>query len=54
MINDKTMNVVRVGKEGESDENKSFKPNQIAPSVYMMIELYFFSLDQWEIKIHVL
>ena len=36
---------------GKSDENKPFKPNQIAPSVYMMIELYYFSLDQWEIKI---
>ena len=39
---------------GKSDENKSFKPNQIAPSIYIMIELCFFSLDQWEIKIHLL
>ena len=39
---------------GKSDENKSFKPNQIAPSIYIMVELCFFSLDQWEIKIHLL
>ena len=39
---------------GKGDENKSFKPNQIAPSIYIMIELCFFSLDQWEIKIHLL
>ena len=38
----------------KSEENKSFKPNQIAPSIYIMIELCFFSLDQWEIKIHLL
>ena len=31
---------------GKSDGNKSFKPNQIAPSIYIMIELCFFSLDQ--------
>ena len=29
-------------------------PNQSAPSIYIMIELCYFSLDQWEIKIHVL
>ena len=39
---------------GKNDENKSFQPNQIAPSIYIMIELCFFSLDQWEIKIHLL
>ena len=33
---------------------KSFKPNQIAPSIYIMVELCFFSLDQLEIKIHLL
>ena len=38
----------------KSDENKSFKPNQIVPSIYIMIELCFFSLDKWEIKIHLL
>ena len=38
----------------KSEENKSFKPNQIAPSIYIMIELCYFSLDQWEIKIHLL
>ena len=31
---------------GNDDENKSFKPNQIAPSIYIMIEFCFFSLDQ--------
>ena len=31
---------------GKSDENKSFKPNQIVPSIYIMIELCFFSLDK--------
>ena len=31
---------------GKSDENKSFKSNQLAPSIYIMIELCFFSLDQ--------
>ena len=39
---------------GKSDENKSFKSNQLAPSIYIMIELCFFSLDQWEIRIHLL
>ena len=39
---------------GKSDENKSFWPNQSAPSIYIMIELCYFSLDQWEIKIHLL
>ena len=29
-------------------------PNQSAPSIYNMIEIYFFSLDQWEIRIHLL
>ena len=38
----------------KSEENKSFKPNQIALSIYIMIELYFISLDQWEKKIHLL
>ena len=31
---------------GKSNENKSFEPNQIAPSVYMMIDLCYFSLGQ--------
>ena len=31
---------------GKSDENKSFKPNQIVPSINIMLELYYFSLDQ--------
>ena len=31
-----------------------FNPNQSAPSIYIMIELYYFSLDQWEIRIHLL
>ena len=31
-----------------------FNPNQSAPSIYIMIELCFFSLDQWEIRIHLL
>ena len=39
---------------GKSDENKSFKSNQSAPSIYIMKELCFFSLDQWEISIHLL
>ena len=39
---------------GKSNENKSFKPNQKAPSIYIMVELCFFSLNQWEIKIHLL
>ena len=30
------------------------KPNQLAPSIYIMKELCFFSLDQWEIRIHLL
>ena len=38
----------------KSDENKSFKPNQIAPSIYTIIKLCFFFLDQWETKIHLL
>ena len=36
----------------KSDENKSFWPS--APSIYIMIELCYFSLDQWEIRIHLL
>ena len=39
---------------GKSDENKSFWLNQSAPSIYIMIELCYFSLDQWEIRIHLL
>ena len=39
---------------GKSDENKSFQPNQIVPSIHIMIELCYFSLDQWEMKIHML
>ena len=39
---------------GKSEENKSFESNQWAPSIYIMIELCFFSLDQWEIRIHLL
>ena len=39
---------------GKSEENKSFQPNQLAPSIYIMIALCFFSLDQWEIMIHLL
>ena len=38
----------------KSEENKSFKTNQLAPSIYIMKELCFFSLDQWEIRIHLL
>ena len=38
---------------GKSNENKSFKPNQIALSIYIMVDLCF-SLDQWEIKKHLL
>ena len=30
------------------------KSNQLAPSIYIMKELCFFSLDQWEISIHLL
>ena len=29
-------------------------PNQSAPSIYIMIELCYFSLDQWEIRLHLL
>ena len=38
----------------KSDENSLFQPNQIAASIYIMIELCYFSLDQWEIRIHLL
>ena len=38
----------------KSDENKSFEPNQIAPSIYIMRELCYFSRDQWKIKKHLL
>ena len=31
---------------GKSDENNPLKPNQSAPSIYIMIELCYFSLDQ--------
>ena len=31
---------------GKSDENKSFNPNQSAPSIYIMTELCYFPLDQ--------
>ena len=31
---------------GESDENNPLKPNQSAPSIYIMIELCYFSLVQ--------
>ena len=31
---------------GESDENNPLKPNQSAPSIYIMIEICYFSLDQ--------
>ena len=30
---------------GKSNENKSFQPNEIAPSIHIMIELCYFSLD---------
>ena len=43
-----------VSLSGNSDENKSFNPNQSAPSIYIMIELCYFSLDQWEIRLHLL
>ena len=36
----------------KSDENKSFQPNQSALSIYIKVELCYFSLDQWEIRIH--
>ena len=39
---------------GESDENNPLKPIQSASSIYITIELCFFSLDQWEIRIHLL
>ena len=39
---------------GKSEENKSFQPNRLAPSIYIMIALGFFSLDRWEIRIHLL
>ena len=39
---------------GKSEENKSFQPNRLAPSIYIMIALCFFSLDQWEIRMHLL
>ena len=50
---------IRVGQghqelSGESDENNPLKPNQSAPSIYIMIEICYFSLDQWEIRIHLL
>ena len=39
----------------KSDENIShFNPNQSAPSIYIMIEICYFSLYQWEIRIHLL
>ena len=38
----------------KSDENKSFWPNQSAPSIYIIIELCYFSLNQWETEIHLL
>ena len=41
-------------QSGKSDENRSSEPNQIAPSVYIKIELCYYSLDQWKNKIHLL
>ena len=38
----------------KSDENKPFQPNQSALSIYIKIELCYFLLDQWEIRIHLL
>ena len=38
----------------KSEKNKSFWPNQSAPFIYIMIERCYFSLDQWEIRIHLL
>ena len=35
-------------------EISHFNPNQSAPSIYIRIELCYFSLDQWEIRIHLL
>ena len=32
----------------------NFNPNQSAPSIYIMTELCYISLDQWEIRIHLL
>ena len=37
-----------------SDENNPSKPNQVAPSIHIMTELCYSSLDRWEIKIHAL
>ena len=31
---------------GKSDENNPLKPNQSVPSIYIMIEICYFSLDQ--------
>ena len=31
-----------------------FNPNQSAPSIYIKIDLCYFSLDQWKIRIHLL
>ena len=31
-----------------------FNPNESAPSIHIIIELCYFSLDQWEIRIHLL
>ena len=39
---------------GKSDENNPWKTNQSAPSIYIMIEICYFSLDQWEIRIHLI
>ena len=33
---------------------RQFDPNRIVPSIYIMRELCYFSLDRWEIKIHLL
>ena len=38
----------------KSDENKSFSPNQSAHYIFFKIELCYFSLDQLEIRIHLL
>ena len=51
------LNLTRRGHHrlsGKSDENKSFSPNQSVHSIYFKIELCYFSLDQWEIRIHLL
>ena len=47
------------GKDTMNCAEKAMKishlnPNQSAPSIYIMIELCYFSLDQWEIRIHLL